>query len=150
MNRKTWAALLATLLFTLVFARDVRAQDKAAAEALFDEGRKLMEAKNYAAACDKFERSQQIDPSVGTLLNLGACFEKLNKLASAWTRYREAGNLAAKTSDPRANVAAEHARQLEPKVSRLTINVTDAAKVDGLEVSRDGVKVAAALYGSPS
>jgi len=36
------------------------------AEALFQQGRKLMRKKSYAAACEKFEGSERIEPRIGT------------------------------------------------------------------------------------
>lgn len=150
-NLKKWAAVLIALTATLIVPRALRAQDsKAAAEALFDEGRRLMGESKYAEACEKFQKSQEIDPSVGTLLNLGDCLEKSKKVASAWGRYKEAGNLAAKLGDPRAKTAAERAAALQARVSTLTISVPAAAKVDGLQVSLDGAVVAASLLGVPS
>src|SRR3954470_25035714 len=68
--------------------------DKAGAERLFDQGRKLMEAKQYDEACEKFAASQKLEPAVGTLLNLGECSEKRRLLATAWGYYREALALA--------------------------------------------------------
>lgn len=151
MNLKKLAVFLAawTAVFTVcpvVFAQD----SKAAAEALFDEGRRLMGAKNYAEACGKFQKSQEIDPSVGTLLNWGDCLEKSKKISSAWSRYKEAGNLAAKLGDPRAKSAAERASAIQSRVSTLTISVPAAAKVDGLEVSFDGNALSTALLGVPT
>src|SRR5258708_13477040 len=52
-----------------VFVARAEAQtqhDPVAAQALYDDGRKLMEKKKYAEACAKFEESQRLDPGVGT------------------------------------------------------------------------------------
>ena len=59
------------------------ASDKAAAEALFDQGVRLMKQNNFAEACPKLEESDRIDPAVGTLLYLGECYERVGKTASA-------------------------------------------------------------------
>src|SRR5580704_7129436 len=61
-----------------------------AAEALFAEGRRLVDAGDFANACPKFADSERLDPSVATLLNLGACYEKAGRTASAWATFREA------------------------------------------------------------
>src|SRR5512136_2811036 len=85
-----------TVVFALVaYAPHARSEqpvvrDPAAAEVLFREGRKLVAANDFAAACPKFAESQRLDPAVGTLLNWAACEEHVGKLASAWQRWKEA------------------------------------------------------------
>ncbi|NOU28880.1 MAG: hypothetical protein HOO96_13330, partial [Polyangiaceae bacterium] len=49
------------------------------AETLFREGRKALEAGDYAVACAKFAESQRIEPAPGTLLNLAGCEERSGK-----------------------------------------------------------------------
>ncbi len=126
----------------LMAAGDVRAQsatDKAAAETLFEEGRKLMADGRHAEACPKFASSQKLDPGLGTLLNLGNCYELTGKLASAWAQFREAASLASASSDTRrAEVAQKRASDLEPRLARVTIAVP-AMSPANLEVELDGV-----------
>ncbi len=96
--------------------------DRASAEALFAEGRRLMGEGKYAEACPKLEASQRMDPGVGTLLNLADCYAKQGRTASAWAAFREAGAAArASGSAEREAVARERASALEPKLSYLTI-----------------------------
>ncbi|HEY3237410.1 MAG TPA: hypothetical protein VGJ84_22005 [Polyangiaceae bacterium] len=127
------------------------AGDKAAAEALFDEGRKLMQEGKLEPACRKFEASQRLDPAPGTLLNEADCWEKLGRTASAWVSFREAAALARNAGDTkRASAATQRAAALEPKLARLKITVPDAVRsTSGLTVKRDGEKVDAALWDSP-
>jgi hypothetical protein len=47
-------------------AADVSEADKAAAQALFDDARRLVGQGQYADACRKFARSQELDPGGGT------------------------------------------------------------------------------------
>src|SRR5262249_39232692 len=49
---------------------------RVAAEGLFDAGRKLMADGRFAEACEKFRKSEELDPAGGTLLNLGGCYER--------------------------------------------------------------------------
>lgn len=125
------------------------ADAKAAAEQLFDQGRALMKEGKAAEACPKFEASLELDPALGTLLNLAHCYEETGRLASAWARYRELGNLAAREGQPkREQFARERATALEPRLPRLVIQVPQAARVAGLTVTRDGVTVDRALLGT--
>src|SRR5690606_10533025 len=62
----------------------------AEAEVLFRDGRKLIKAGKLAEGCDKIAASERLESSVGALLNLGDCREKLGELASAWAAFRKA------------------------------------------------------------
>jgi hypothetical protein len=137
---------LLVMLSTTTFAR-ADAGSSAAAEALFSEGKALVAAKNFAAACPKFEASQKLDPGAGTLLHLGSCYESLGKIASAWATYIEAGAAArARNRRDWADNAAQRALRLEPRLPRLTVLIK--TQVPGLEVVRDGVRVETGALGS--
>jgi hypothetical protein len=126
------------------------AESKAAAEALFDEGKKAMATGDYAVACQKFEQSDTLDPAIGTELNLGACYEKLGRTASAWATFRRAAAMAkAKKQPDREKLARKRAEELEANLARLTIVVPDAVRVPGLVVTRNGSEVSSELYGQP-
>jgi hypothetical protein len=121
------------------------ADDKAAAQALFDEGRKLMDQKRYADACPKLESSQRLDPGAGTLLNLAACYEKNGQTASAWVTYTDAATASQDRHPDWAARATEHAKGLFPQLAKLTINVPSAPA--GAEVRRDGKVLESGSYG---
>src|SRR4051795_1100570 len=88
----------------------------ALAEQLFNQGRDLIKANNWADACPKFEASLRYDPVLGTRLNLASCYEHIGKLASAWGLYRESIELAKKAGDnKRAEYAQKQAGALEPR-----------------------------------
>jgi hypothetical protein len=124
------------------------ASHKAAAEALFEEGRKLMAEGKVESACPKFADSQQLDPSSATLLNLANCYEKQGRTASAWATYKEAASLAnANGRTDHLTVAQKRAEALGSKLSRVTVQV--AAPADGLEIKRDGATVTRAEWGLP-
>jgi len=125
--------------------------NRAAAEALFNQGRDLMTAGKLAEACPKFEASQQLDPGLGTMLNLAECYEKTGRTASAWAEYREAIPLArAAGSKARLDLATERAQALQERLSTLTIRAMSGDD-EGvhLEVRRDGVALQEAELGSP-
>jgi hypothetical protein len=138
---------------SLLFAVPARAEsssgDRAAAEALFNEGRSLMASGKYSEACPKFEASQQLDPGLGTELNLAECYEKVGKSASAWAEYKEAIPMArAAGSKLRQDLAEERARALESRLSTLTIRALGGEDSVALEIRRDGVRVLPAEFGS--
>jgi len=139
------------LLVAEVAGAQTGASNRAAAEALFNEGRSLAASGKYAQACPKFEASEQLDPGLGTLLNLAECYEKLGKTASAWAEYKEAIPLArASGSKVRQDLATERAAALESRLSMLTIRALGGAEeTSGLEIRRDGVPVQSAELGSP-
>ena len=125
------------------------ADNKAAAEALFDEGKALVEAGEYLQAAEKFQASQRLDAGIGTLLFLADAFEKAGKLASAWANFREAEALAQQAGQTsREQVAKERADALEGRLPRLQIDVGANAELDGLQVRRGDVAVARELWGS--
>jgi tetratricopeptide (TPR) repeat protein len=125
--------------------------NRAAAEALFNQGRQLMGAGKYVEACPKFEASQELDPGLGTMLNLAECYEKTGRTASAWAEYREAISLArAAGSKTREDLATERAQALEERLSTLTIRAMSGQGSSAeLEVRRDGVAVQPAELGAP-
>jgi hypothetical protein len=138
------------LSFALHSAAQRPGGNRASAEALFNQGRELMSAGKYAAACPKFEASQELDPGLGTMLNLAECYEKTGRTASAWAEYREAIPLArAAGSKARLDLATERAQALQERLSTLTIRALRGDDDDPhLEVRRDGVALQPAELGS--
>lgn len=114
---------------------------KAAAEALFVEGRTLVEQGRLQEACEKFEASQRLDPGLGTMLNLADCYEKIGKTASAWAEYREAIPAARAAGSPeREDLARSRSEALESRLSTLTIRLMGEGH-GTVEVRRDGLLV---------
>lgn len=124
------------------------AADKAAAEGLFDQGLRLMRQSNFADACPKLEESNRIDPAVGTLLYLGECFERAGRTASAWATFREAASLASTSNQgDRARVASSRAQELEPKLSKLSVELApEVSRIPGVVVKRGHQRVEPSLY----
>jgi hypothetical protein len=127
-----WVALL-----VVTFASSAAHAQNARAESLFEAGEKLMTAGKYAEACEAFESSNRVETRAGTLIRLGDCREKNHQLASAWSAYKDA---LTRVKDPKKRaIASAKVAELEPKLSYLTIHVGDAAKLDGLQVTRGAV-----------
>jgi serine/threonine-protein kinase len=125
---------------------DPTAAQRAEAQALFDDARKLMTEKRFAEACPKLDASQRIDPGLGTLLNLAECQAQTGKTASAWANFLEAAYQAkAAGQTNRENAARAKATKLEPRLSRVKII---ASEPGAIELSRDGVALAPSLVGT--
>lgn len=136
MRRGALVAILVALVSSPVVARAQAGADAAMAEQLFREARALMTAGRYAEACPKLAESHHIDPGVGTLINLGECYEKQGKLASAWAVYREAGPMARRLGQlPRARFADARASALAESFSTVTLRIAEATA--GLVVTLD-------------
>lgn len=134
----------------LALAAPARASeaDSAAAEALFREGKRLMDAGRYPDACPKLAESYRLDPATGALLATALCYERAGRLASAWAAYTEAAARAKQEgSVDREEVARGKAEELEPKLSKLVIELAPGAPVPGLSVRRDGVTVGEGVFG---
>ena len=122
-----------------------QANDPAAADALFQAAKKLMGEKQFADACPKFDASYKLDPTLGTLLNLADCYEKLGRTATAWSTWGEAMEKAQRDGDKRADFAKGRREALFPKLPKVVINVQN--EVPGVDILWDGVKLASAVFG---
>jgi hypothetical protein len=127
-----------------------RAGDATLAEALFRDGKALLNAGDYAHACPKLEESYNQDPATGTLLALALCYEQRGSLASAWTTYSQvAARAHGEGRADREQAARERVSALTPRLSKLTVQVPPAvAALPGLVVKRDGQPLAQAAWGS--
>src|SRR5262249_34169402 len=118
----------------------------AAAESLFQEGRKLMESKHYADACAKFAASHKAAPAIGTLLNLADCYEKNNQLASAYARFHDAIALAQRVGRTnREQTGRERGDKRAPRLIKLSI----LSRTSGLDVKLDGNPIDPAALSTP-
>ena len=145
MNRALFSSAFAAASLAAVVAS---AQDLSRAQALFDEGRRLMNDGKLSEACPKLAASNKLDPGSGTLMNLGTCYERNNQLASAWATFKEAAALAKSAGHfDRESAARERADKLEPDLPRLSIVVKEPAK--GIVIDRDGAPIDAAEYATP-
>jgi len=147
MTRADRVCAVAVLAITgIVCQRATARAQSAEAEMLFREGRDLLKQGKIAAGCDKLVASERLESSVGTLLNLGDCREKLGKLASAWAAFRKAEAMAKRTGgdDKRQAEASRRAARLEPQLPNLEIDVPH--RVDGLVVRCDGEIVSDAQW----
>jgi hypothetical protein len=121
------------------------------ADETFLEGRALLKDKRYAEACPKFQQSQAQDPASGTLLALAYCQELSGQLATSWSSYLAAAQLAEHEGHAdRQAAATERARALAARVSSVTLSVPpELLELPGFHVLRDGVELERASFGVP-
>lgn len=142
------ATALVAVLGASTPARAQGAQSKAAAEALYQEGLRLMSQNKFDEACPKFVDARHLDESNGTILALATCFDKGGKTASAWALYKELAFTFKKNNDIERSSACEgKAAALEGRLSRLKISV--AVDTPGLVVRRDNEDVGKGMMGTP-
>lgn len=84
------------------------ASDREHAERLFQEGRELMQKGQLDEACARFAESLELEPAVGTLLNLASCMERSGRVPRACELYAEARDLSKSSGrDDRARFAED-------------------------------------------
>ncbi len=127
-------------------------EDVALSEALFREGKTLLQEGKFDLACPKLAESQRLDPAGGTLITLGLCYEAAGKTATAWVVFGEA--LATAERDKRADrikLTKEHISALEKKLSYLTIELApEGIGTTEFVMTRDGANVNRAALGTAS
>ncbi|HVK68615.1 MAG TPA: tetratricopeptide repeat protein [Polyangium sp.] len=146
---KRWAlALLLSLGVTTSGARAHAQSPEGAsivvAEALFQQGRVLLDQGRYAEACLKLAESQRLDPKLGTLLNLAVCHEKEGKIATAWAEYTSAASLArGKGQKDREQFARDHVAELKKKLAYVVLRMEAPPAGLGMKLDDKPIDVAA-------
>ncbi len=145
-SRSRWCAAALVLAATPLASAQPK-PDAGASISLYDEGRRLFEAKQYDLACPKFDASLQLNSEdIDVRGMLALCYERAGKLASAWAQFRELRVRAQRASRPDPlRVADEHIAALAPRLAKVTIRVS---ATPGLIVVRDGVAVPSDAFGS--
>ncbi len=156
--------LLGTVgLFELASLDEAKAQDTATpkapksstpsavaeAERIFERAVKRLDAGDFPGACPLLEQSEQLDPSSGTLLNLGDCYEHLGRTASAWATFGEAARLASATGRAdRVQVAELRRDRLVDKLRRLR-PLPPSQPVVGLSLYLDDRPLPSSAWSTP-
>lgn len=108
------------------------------ADTLFEQGRTLAKAGQYAEACDRFARSLAIERTLGTELNLADCQQQLGHLREAWGLFvAAAGEAEAGADAKRAKFARERAAALEPRMTSVVVKLAQPA-LPGLTLTISG------------
>ncbi|AGP39783.1 tetratricopeptide repeat protein [Sorangium cellulosum] len=146
------AAARGLLSFALVCAmsRAAAAQPTSSraadAQALFEQGRAALEARDCVRAIPLFRKSQELYPARGTLFNLAQCEAELGRFASATQHYKEL--LTQLTpGDPRLPITQQRIADLEPRLPKLVVQVAGGAPAPS-EVLLDQAAMPQASLGS--
>ena len=137
------ASLLVLVIASL--AASARAGDEEDARRLFDEGHAAADRGDHGEACRKFDESLALSRRSATLLNLGACHEKLGQLVTALAFWRQ-GLAELGADDKRRVPAEERIAALEQRVPRLRLRLprelpADAAvQLDGKALSPEELR----------
>ena len=114
----------------------------AAAQAweLLSQGRTLMDQGTFGEACARFEDSRKLVPGMAALINLAWCRLQNKQFATAWELYLEVEHVTRAKVDNDAKQQHENAlkrmKEIEPKRSKLRINVSTKSQIDGLNIRR--------------
>ncbi len=141
--RTAWIAILVCTLVTSAAAQSPA--DVERANQLFLEGRDLLTSNQTADACEKFEQSIALDPEApGVMLNLGLCYELLEKYATSLYWFRKAQVAAAEAKlTAYEDEAKRHTISLATKVPIVRI---DASAAPGAEIHIDDKLIAPTDY----
>jgi len=140
---------LARALLVVVATTTAAHAQSAPAEALFRDGRNLIKQGKLEAGCDKLAASEKLESSVGTLLNLGDCREKLGQTATAWAAFRKAEAEAKRDGNDkkRQAEAKRRADALEKTLPSIVLQV--GKSTPGLVVKRDVETLDVAVMNTP-
>ncbi len=149
-------AALVALACALVAPRAARAENPAAvpdpvAQALFQDGRDLVDKGQWDAGCTKFEASMLLYPAASTLLNIARCYEHQKKLASAWSAYKRVQVLNRETLGEERRRAIDEMvdgeiKSLTPRLPKIKLAMPRA--VVGVTLRKDGEVLPAAVIGT--
>jgi hypothetical protein len=133
-----------------LFVSSARADEAMTAEVLFNDGVRLMKAKDFATGCPKIAESQRLEPRPGTLFTLAECLAGEGKLATALARYEEYLRVFSRMTPAeqgkqrgRDGIAKSQRDALSPRVPQLKIVLPPEAPA-GTKVKKDGVELGAA------
>ena len=94
------------------------------ASAAFQRGRELAKLGRFAEACVEFGRSYELDPALGTAVNLADCLERQGELHRAWLLFDQVARDASGVQS-RARLARERADALLARLATVVVTLRD-------------------------
>jgi hypothetical protein len=120
------------------------------AERLFRQAKPLLDAGRYEEACPKLERSQALDPALGTEFNLADCLEHTGQAARAYQLFGDVAALArASGRTERERSARERQGKLEGQIGHILLSVESLAALPDAVLQRDGEELPREAWGRP-
>ena len=142
------ALLVLGALYTAPLFAAPNAAEKAAAEALFQDGVALLQASKADAACAKFAASEELDPALGTMLRLADCYDRTGKTASAWALFEEAASVAqARGERARETAARERVADIGKRLTKIKVQVAGST-LSTLVIKLNGTAIPRASWDS--
>jgi tetratricopeptide (TPR) repeat protein len=121
--------VMRVVAIVLLVAGTASADDKdksARAAAAFEKGQKEQDAGHVNEACDLFQEALNLDPTLGTKLNLASCRELQGRLIEAYYLYAEAAEEAVRTSkEGRATYARDRIEALGKRLAIVKIKLAE-------------------------
>jgi hypothetical protein len=119
---------------------ETRLSNEGRADQLFHSGEKKFDGGDYAGACADFAESLKLGPKLGTLLNLALCHETVGKFYTAWSEFAHGAAWAAQNNQrDRHEFATAHIRSIEPKLSRIVLQLPGDRAFSTMELDGEPV-----------
>ncbi len=138
---------LLTLLLTHAVHADPAATNEVHARELFARGLTLKDQGKWQEACPKFHAAMRLYPAVAIQLNIAECYAQDSKFASALSALLKARGMLPRSKLDEQMRSRTHAHidrqigEVEPKVARLAITITNQPIPAGLEITTNGNSV---------
>ncbi len=139
-----WGTFLVAVTIASTAAGQDDAERTALARSLFREGVELSDVGRWDDAADRFRRSLSLRDSPVVAFNLGTALTHTGHLLEASELFRRAAR-AADSPPPLAQAARAQLEEVQPRLGRLTVEVTGAAESASIEL--DGEPLPPAVIG---
>jgi hypothetical protein len=118
--------VLAVIVSTSTASAQVPSEPLATAAQLFEQGRELVKQGRYPEACRRFERSYELDPAVGTQLNVADCLERRGELRKAFQMFHDAADAYTRAGSlTRAKFALDRADAVAAKLGTVIVSIAE-------------------------
>jgi hypothetical protein len=116
----------------------------------FFEARRLMAEERWEEACSKLERSERLDPGMGTEFNLAACYEHVGRIGSAYVLFeRVVAESRASNQTAHEALAKKRADALRTRVPVLVVDVSPEVRALSPQIARDDEPLPTPLWSTP-